>query len=50
MLKGKLMCTMMNNGSKQNLIDVNDIEAYLNKGYEFQATLPNGKVVMKLPF
>ena len=50
MLKDKLMGAMMNNGSKQKLIDVNDIEAYLNKGYEFQATLPNGKVVMKLPF
>ncbi len=50
MLKDKLMGAMMNNGSKQKLIDVNDIEAYLNRGYEFQATLPNGKVVMKLPF
>lgn len=39
-----------NNGSKQKLININDIEKYLNMGYEFQATLPNGKAVMKLPF
>lgn len=50
MLKDKLMGAMMNNGSKQKLININDIEKYLNMGYEFQATLPNGKAVMKLPF
>jgi hypothetical protein len=50
MLKDKLMGAMMNNGSKQKLINISDIEKYLNMGYEFQATLPNGKAVMKLPF
>jgi len=41
---------MTENGTKQKLIDVSEIGNYLDKGYEFQASLPNGKVVMKLPF
>lgn len=41
---------MSSNGSKQKEIPINDIEKYISGGYEFQAVLPNGKVIMKLSF
>ena len=50
LLKDKVTGVMAGNGSKQRLIDISEIGSYLDKGYEFQASLPNGKVVMKLPF
>ncbi|MGC8516244.1 MAG: site-specific integrase, partial [Thermoplasmata archaeon] len=50
LLRDKVAGAMSGNGSKQRLVDIDDIGAYLEKGYEFQASLPNGKAVMKLPF
>lgn len=50
MLRDKITGTMTGNGSKQRLVDIGEIGTYLEKGYEFQASLPNGKAVMKLPF
>ena len=50
LLRDKVTGTMAGNGSKQRLIDISEIGSYLDKGYEFQASLPNGKAVMKLPF
>ena len=41
---------MSSNGAKQKVIPVNDIEKYISEGYKFQAVLPNGKVITKLPF
>jgi hypothetical protein len=29
---------------------MNEIEKLLGEGYEFQAVLPNGKAIMKMPF
>ena len=50
MLRDKITGTMTGNGSRQRLVDIGEIGTYLEKGYEFQASLPNGKAVMKLPF
>ena len=50
MLRDKITGTMTGNGSKQRLVDIGEVGTYLEKGYEFQASLPNGKAVMKLPF
>jgi len=33
---------------RQKVVSVNSLEAYLNKGWEYVATLPNGKVIIKL--
>ncbi|EQD28520.1 hypothetical protein B2A_14903, partial [mine drainage metagenome] len=32
------------------LVSMDEIERYLGDGYEFQAVLPNGKAIMKMPF
>jgi site-specific recombinase XerD len=50
LLRDKVTGTMTGNGNRQRLVDIDEIGSYLEKGYEFQASLPNGKAVMKLPF
>jgi site-specific recombinase XerD len=50
LLRDKVAGAMASNGSKQKLVPMNDIEKLLSEGYEFQAVLPNGKAIMKMPF
>ena len=50
LLRDKVAGAMISNGSKQKLVPMNEIEKLLGEGYEFQAVLPNGKAIMKLPF
>ena len=50
LLRDKVAGAMASNGSKQKLVPMSEIEKLLGEGYEFQAVLPNGKAIMKLPF
>ena len=50
LLRDKVAGAMSGNGSKQRLVSVDEIEKYLSEGFEFQAVLPNGKAIMKMPF
>jgi site-specific recombinase XerD len=50
LLRDKVAGAMTSNGSKQKLVPMNEIEKLLGEGYEFQAVLPNGKAIMKMPF
>ena len=50
LLRDKVAGAMASNGSKQRLVHMNEIEKLLGEGYEFQAVLPNGKAIMKMPF
>ena len=50
LLRDKVTGTMAGNGNKQRLVDIDEVGNYLEKGYEFQVSLPNGKAIMKLPF
>ncbi len=50
LLRDKVTGAMTSNGSKQKLVSMDEIEKFLGEGYEFQAVLPNGKAVMKMPF
>ncbi|MEM2289246.1 MAG: hypothetical protein QXR87_06485 [Candidatus Hadarchaeales archaeon] len=36
-------------GAKQKVIPLSRIEEYLKKGWEFQAALPDGKAIVKMP-
>jgi len=40
---------MLNNGARQKVISLDEVERYLAEGWEIAATLPNGKVVVRLP-
>jgi integrase len=49
-LRDKVVGAMTNNGNKQKVISINEVEKFIEQGYEFVASLPNGKAIMKLPF
>ena len=50
LLRDKVAGAMNDNGAKQKVIPVSDIEQYISDGYDFEAVLPNGKAVMRLRF
>ena len=49
LLRDKIAGAMANNGSKQKLVPMNEIENLLGEGYEFQVVLSNRKAMMRLP-
>lgn len=48
-IREKLLGVMTNNGAKQRTVTVDEVENHLAQGWEFVATLPNGKAILKLP-
>jgi hypothetical protein len=40
---------MANNGAKQTIVAVEEVEKCLGQGWEYVATLPNGKAILKIP-
>ena len=50
LLRDKVAGAMNDNGAKQKVIPVSEIEQYISDGYDFEAVLPNGKAVMRLRF
>ena len=48
LLRDKVAGAMSDNGAKQKVISVSDIEQYISDGYDLEAVLPNGKAVMRL--
>ena len=48
-VREKLLGMMTNNGSKQKLVTIDDVDGYLAQGWEFVAALPNSKAVMRIP-
>ena len=49
-VRQKLLGVMSNNGSRQKVISITDVNAYLNQGFEYVASLPNGEAIVKMPF
>jgi len=50
MVRNKLLGVMANNGARQKVISVEDIERYIGEGWEFQSALPNNRVIVRAPF
>jgi len=50
MVRRRLLGAMVNNGARQKAVPIGDVESYLAEGWEFVATLPNDKAIIKLPF
>ena len=40
---------ILNNGNTQKIIKINEIEEYINQGWEFITTLPDGKAIIRIP-
>ncbi len=48
-VRNQIVGTITGNGTKQKIISEQDLEKYMQQGYEVFTTLPSGKIVMKLP-
>ena len=48
-VRQRLLGAMVNNGNHQRVIPVGEVESYVSKGWEFVATLPNDRAVLRLP-
>jgi len=48
-IREKLLGVMTNNGAKQKVVAVTEVEKYLVQGWEYVAALPDGKAILKVP-
>ncbi len=49
-IRQRLLGVMANNGSKQKVIAVGEVEGHLSQGWEFVATLPGDRAILRIPF
>ena len=49
-IRQRLLGLMANNGSKQKVITLSEVESHISQGWEFVATLPNDRAILKVPF
>ena len=48
-LRQKLQGMLVENGRRQKAVSPSEVEKCLEEGWEYQATLPSGQCVVKLP-
>ena len=48
-VRNRLLGAMVNNGTNQRTVGVDELDDYLSGGWDFVASLPNDRVVIKLP-
>ena len=49
MVRKRLLGAMANNGANQRLIGVEEVERFLSRGWDFVATLPDDRIIVRLP-
>ena len=49
MVRKRLLGAMVNNGANQRVIGVKEVERFLSSGWDFVATLPDDRIVVRLP-
>ncbi len=49
MVRKRLLGAMANNGANQRIIGVEDVDRFLSRGWDFVATLPDDRIVVRLP-
>ena len=50
MIRQRLLGVMENNGSKQKVIPIGDVESYITQGWEYVSALPNERAILRVPF
>jgi hypothetical protein len=45
----RLLGALLNNGSKQRVITIREVEKYVRQGWEYVDRLPSGKAIVRLP-
>jgi hypothetical protein len=49
-VRRRLVGVMEKNGNKQKVIQLNKVERYIGEGWEYVASLPNDRAIIKTPF
>jgi hypothetical protein len=50
MVRQRLLGAMANNGARQRVVGVNEVERFITEGWDFVAALPNDRAIMKIPY
>jgi hypothetical protein len=50
LVRQRLLGVMSNNGNRQRVIPLTDVEKYLSEGWEYVTALPNERAIIKMPF
>jgi hypothetical protein len=45
----RLLGVMANNGSRQKVVPISEVERFLSEGYEYVASIPDNRAIIKLP-
>ncbi|MEM2904688.1 MAG: hypothetical protein QW587_02995 [Candidatus Bathyarchaeia archaeon] len=48
-MRRRLLGAMVNNGARQKVIRLAEVERHVTDGWEFVAALPDGKAIMRTP-
>jgi hypothetical protein len=49
LVRQRLLGVMANNGSRQKVVPINEVERFLGEGYEYVASIPDNRAIIKLP-
>jgi len=50
LVRQRLLGVMANNGNRQRVIPLGEVERYLGEGWEYVTALPNERAIVKMPF
>jgi hypothetical protein len=50
LVRQRLLGIMANNGSRQKVVPSIEVEKYLGQGWEYVASIPNNRMIVKMPF
>jgi len=50
LVKRRLLGVMVDNGNRQRVIRLAEVEKYLSEGWEYVTALPNNRAIIKIPF
>ena len=49
LVRERLVAELQNHGTRQRVVDLNQVESHLSDGWEYVGSLPNNKAILKLP-
>jgi hypothetical protein len=50
LVRQRLVGVMASNGSRQKVVSIGDVERYIAEGWEYVASIPNDRAIVKIPF
>ena len=50
LVRQRLLGVMANNGSRQKVVAITDVERWLAEGWEYVTSIPNDRAIVKMPF